>query len=80
MTKATEKRVVSAVEEVIRRHFSMKSYGGKHHVFPADTVTAQSSQLESAVDNMSIDLSDGVCIIESTVLYEYCGYCRSHGY
>ena len=80
MRKAIDNRVVSAVEQVIRRHFSMNSYGGKHDILPVDTVIGHSSQLQYDVDNMSIDLSDRVCIIESTVLCEHCGYGRSHGY
>ena len=77
---ATDKRAAMAAKQAIRRYLTSKSHGRKNDVLPVNVSTTHSSQHQYDVDNTSIDSTEGLCIIESTVRCEHCGYSRSHGY
>lgn len=77
----TDTRAAMAAKQAIRRYLTSKSHGRVNDASSVDVVVAtHSSQRQYDADSTSVDSKDGLCLIESAVRCEHCGYCRSHGY
>ena len=77
---ATDTRAAMAAKQAIRRYLTSKSHGRGNDASSVDVVATHSSQRQYDADSTSVDSTEGLCIIESAVRCEHCGYCRSHGY
>ncbi len=78
---AIDTRTAMAAKQAIRRYLTSKSHGRRNDVSSVDVAVAtHSSQRQYDADSTSVDSTDGLCIIESAVRCEHCGYCRSHGH